>query len=847
MPSSSVTSVPSSPFDPAIGLKVRLYNASHSACVAVGHVVSDATAEAALRHWQSSARLQGLSGRRQSVVVKISEAKVPSAFFQYAKSPPSPEGNGSRRCTIGQAAPKIAFPKHGATTGGGGKKVGDESPEVAECGEFEGMVLWDLDHMRDADSYKPPLHRVVDDGGVEYTDNFSLDNLPMGKVVQGRDVIDSVDVAEDDGVEDEEPLDLDSSVDDVEAVASSTATGAASGDSALPGAASNPPTSSKKPAAASSLPVRLDPFHGITRVTKWVPKGHGAFFLLCALLRDAIFMVNQADIKAAERVLQNEGKSAADIQNMKAKDWGFFLKNARRRVPAPEVLLARFDAVISACKDIRDAKTGQVLLSPAAMKAVGLLREHIRLGCFSDPVGVPLYFERGKTSTGLTRFRCVRGTNSTEGYHRYLKTLLAAFCASPEVCHTVLMEFNHRWNISRAVENRGMAAEIGGFSHQYMIDHIQRATAEWYPDQPLFSGWVAPADFEDSGERAGLAASVLTFDGKPAGADVEDSFSPEPSDGGATSTDMNGSVDHRLHALQLLPSARHLASLMRFSTPVTPVSTPAEKEKFRNEIFQYFRPGGGSSSRDHQRIDFSKMVVDWNRWCQRIESGQEEYAPINRKTTGHLQNYYKQFTSSANFFNTLGPVHGPIGRLTASLRQPDDAVGSIRSPQMPAPNRGVGGLLTASAAVADAAMAAMRAAAREGGAGSGQGVVVGGSSEEGGDPVERSPISAGSGSGAAGAAGAARAALPQFRACTECGHHKGAYRAEHPGNRRGHKAKGSAPQPDVEPAKKCSVDQSLRRPESDKVWNPKQRKRTFLPCPCDVCKGSYAHVEDGVG
>ncbi|CAB1109872.1 unnamed protein product [Ectocarpus sp. CCAP 1310/34] len=90
-------------------------------------------------------------------------------------------------------------------------------------------------------------------------------------------------------------------------------------------------------------------------------------------------MVNQADIKAVEHVLQNEGKSAADIQNMKAKDWGFFLRNARRRVAAPEVLLPRFDAVISACKDIRDAKAGQVLLSPAAMKAVELVREHIRL------------------------------------------------------------------------------------------------------------------------------------------------------------------------------------------------------------------------------------------------------------------------------------------------------------------------------------------------------------------------------------------------------------------------------------------------------------------------------------
>lgn len=437
-----ITSVPSSPFDPAVGLKVsayalwyrpyfdvdrqqqqimasskfvlkpkqqrlssffcplrvlhvRLYNASHSACVAVGHMVSDATAEAALRHWQSSDKLQGLSGRRHRVVVKISEAKIPSAFVEHAKSPPSPEGNGSRRCTIGQAAPKIALPKHGATTGGGERtEIGSESPEVAECGEFEGMVLWDLDHMRDAGSYKPPLHHVVDDGGVEYTDNFSVDNLPMGKVVQGggeffffffcaaisfffkgilfvhscprcfvivlkgegggqplehvtisksaavcstltvyarasfkhnfslpppSGAIDSVDLAEDDGVQDEEPLDLDSSVDGVEAGASSTATGTASGGSALPGAASNPPTSSENPSAASSLPVRLDLFHGIVRVTKCIPKGHGAFFLFCALLRDWFFMVNQADIKAVEHVLQNEGKSAADIQNMKAK------------------------------------------------------------------------------------------------------------------------------------------------------------------------------------------------------------------------------------------------------------------------------------------------------------------------------------------------------------------------------------------------------------------------------------------------------------------------------------------------------------------------------------------------
>ena len=160
--------------------------------------------------------------------------------------------------------------------------------------------------------------------------------------------------------------------------------------------------------------MRLDVFHGMNRITKLVPNAHGAFPIFTALLRDCFFMVNKADIEAVERVLQSEGKGAAEIEQMKRKDWAFFLKNSRRRVPIPAVLLPRFDAVIEACKDIRDAKTRQVLLSPAAMKAVALVRGHIKLGCFSDPPGVPLYFERGKGSTGLTLRRCVRGTNSTE-------------------------------------------------------------------------------------------------------------------------------------------------------------------------------------------------------------------------------------------------------------------------------------------------------------------------------------------------------------------------------------------------------------------------------------------------
>ena len=171
---------------------MRLYNASHSKCVAVGEVVSKDIALAALQHWGSTARLT-----TERLVVKISDPKVRSAFVLHAKSPPPPSasagGTSNKRCTIGEAAPKAPrgeagvqpMQELGAGEVEGGEVVDSVSPEFADGVQFEGMVLWDKDHMREADSYVPPLHGAVDDGGVEYTDSFSYDNLPQGKVVMG--------------------------------------------------------------------------------------------------------------------------------------------------------------------------------------------------------------------------------------------------------------------------------------------------------------------------------------------------------------------------------------------------------------------------------------------------------------------------------------------------------------------------------------------------------------------------------------------------------------------------------------------------------------------------------------
>eukprot|EP00903_Cladosiphon_okamuranus_P017827 g16406.t1 len=556
-----------------------------------------------------------------------------------------------------------------------------------------------------------------------------------------------------------------------------------------------------------------------------VPKDHAARSIFLALLRDCFFSVNKADIEAVERVLRSEGLSPSEISDKKEKNWGFFLKNARRRVPCPDVLLQQFDAVIKACKEIRDAKAGQVLLSPAAMHAVALLREHIALGCFSDPDGVALYFERGKTSSGLTRYRCARGTNSTEGYHRYLRILFQFFCASPWMAHSVLMEFNYRWNIRMAVENRMMAPEVGAFSHQYMVDHIQHLSASWYPQQPLYPGWLAPVDFKDNGERTGLADNVLTFDGKPTGAAGEGCLAPDLHEEDIDSNDTNR-IDERLPASLLLPSARRLGKLNDYTLPISPVTSHAEKQKFKDEYFQYYRQESGASARDHQRMDFSRWTSDWNDKCARIEAGQEDFSPIYRKTAGILQSYANKFRGRLNFTTTMAATMGPLRQLSKSLRQAAPAAefsSSVGASQMPDPDRSLSSLLRASPTVIGATLAAARAAAAEvppgmgapmragqGGAGGDGGAAVGGSA---------------GGSAGASAGGGGRRTKRGFRGCRECGHHKGAWLGNHPGPRSGQE--------------KCSVPQNQRRDQSEKAYDGRQKKNVFSPCKCNQCQRSY--------
>lgn len=55
------------------------------------------------------------------------------------------------------------------------------------------------------------------------------------------------------------------------------------------------------------------------------------------------------------------------------------------------------------------------------------------------------------------------------------RTLLASYCASLEVAHSILQEFNFRWNVRMATKNRGLPEELGEFASHYDIEAIDSA------------------------------------------------------------------------------------------------------------------------------------------------------------------------------------------------------------------------------------------------------------------------------------------------------------------------------------------------------------------------------------
>jgi len=166
---------------------------------------------------------------------------------------------------------------------------------------------------------------------------------------------------------------------------------------------------------------------------------HGLRRPFMRALSASLFVPHPEDKAAVEAFLRNKGTSY-NVKLLSKHDW--VLKRVRRYVPPPEILLPRVSAVIKAFGPLKDAKTGQPLFNSRACEIAQNVLENIRLGHFSDPPNVQLYYEVGKDKDGLTIFRCCRGTNDVEGgVHQNLIRRFTSFNVSPRHAVNLLLDY----------------------------------------------------------------------------------------------------------------------------------------------------------------------------------------------------------------------------------------------------------------------------------------------------------------------------------------------------------------------------------------------------------------------
>ena len=99
-----------------------------------------------------------------------------------------------------------------------------------------------------------------------------------------------------------------------------------------------------------------------------------------------------------ESSLEAQGMSPEQVAEFREKNRAYFLRHCRRLVPKRGRLLKCFNSVVDEFWNVIDAKSGEILLRPQAMKAVDLLRKHIEADYPSDPDGVALYYTPGENA-----------------------------------------------------------------------------------------------------------------------------------------------------------------------------------------------------------------------------------------------------------------------------------------------------------------------------------------------------------------------------------------------------------------------------------------------------------------
>ena len=166
---------------------------------------------------------------------------------------------------------------------------------------------------------------------------------------------------------------------------------------------------------------------------------HGLRRPFSKALSRAFFIPNLDDRRAVDHVLRQKNTT---YEAKLRSNPDYIRKRVRYRVPPPEKLFSRIATVLKTFGPLCDAQTKQPLFNEKAWVVAKNVLQHVRLGDYSDPPDVSMYFEVGKDKNGLTLYRCCRGTNDVEGgVHQNLIRRFTSFNVSPRRAVNMLLDY----------------------------------------------------------------------------------------------------------------------------------------------------------------------------------------------------------------------------------------------------------------------------------------------------------------------------------------------------------------------------------------------------------------------
>ncbi len=191
--------------------------------------------------------------------------------------------------------------------------------------------------------------------------------------------------------------------------------------------------------------VLKDAFHLLDMI--YISRVHGLRIPFAQAFRDALFIPNIKDKARIEVWLRTKNLKWEDMLRYKS---AWLWRHCRRTIPPPEVLYPLVYDVLHTWGALKDAKTGLPLFNASAWQTAKNILDLVRNGYVSDPPGVTLYYCIGldAEANGLPIYRCIRGTNMTEGgVHTHLRSRLPTSGVSVRHMRACLLDFVLRHNL----------------------------------------------------------------------------------------------------------------------------------------------------------------------------------------------------------------------------------------------------------------------------------------------------------------------------------------------------------------------------------------------------------------